>query len=427
MLTRKLTIATLQLGQARHDLDPPHQLVPLRHPLAGRPPLPHLGQVHHRRRSGFWGGPPLAQWTRGRDQPRREDPPLPRRTQALAQSPRGEAPPVPFRERERDTNPPRCIRPQSRDASLPKLTAYPLHIASENNFPTAAGLASSASGLAALIATISQLYSLTPQNGISISDLSRIARQGSGSACRSMFGGYVAWEMGQKEDGSDSVAVEVAPASHWPDLHALILVVSDKKKGTPSTAGMQRTVATSDLLQHRIDKVVPARMQRISQAILDRDFDQFAVETMADSNQFHAVCLDTQPPIFYLNDVSRAVIQLVTELNRASVDDAGRGYVAAYTYDAGPNAVLYIREPDVDRVLRLVEHYFPQSASSSSAIPTDIPAGFNAQVIPQHPLGSVARIIHTKVGDGPRVLESAQHGLLDPQSGLPKSVVASAA
>lgn len=236
-----------------------------------------------------------------------------------------------------------------------------------------------------------------------------------------MFGGYVAWEMGHREDGTDSVAVEVAPASHWPELHALILVVSDKKKGTPSTAGMQRTVATSDLLHHRIDKVVPARMQRISQAILDRDFDQFAIETMADSNQFHAVCLDTQPPIFYLNDVSRAVIQLVTELNRASVE-AGTGYVAAYTYDAGPNAVLYVREPDVERVLRLVEHYFPQASSS---VPADVtPAGFNAQVIPQHPLGSVARIIHTKVGDGPRVLDSAQHGLLDPQSGMPKSLVA---
>lgn len=318
-----------------------------------------------------------------------------------------------------------CDNSQSRDDSLPKLTAYPVHIASENNFPTAAGLASSASGLAALIATVSQLYALTPENGISVSDLSRVARQGSGSACRSMFGGYVAWAMGTRDDGTDSVAVQVAPASHWPDLHALILVVSDKKKGTPSTAGMQRTVATSDLLQHRIEHVVPARMQRISQAILDRDFDHFATETMADSNQFHAVCLDTQPPIFYLNDVSRAVIQLVTELNRASVE-AGKGYVAAYTYDAGPNAVLYIREPDVESVLRLVEHYFPQQSEPSSApVPADVlPTGFNAQVIPQHPLGSVARIIHTKVGDGPRVLVSATHGLLDPQSGLPKSSAA---
>jgi len=248
-----------------------------------------------------------------------------------------------------------------------------------------------------------------------------------------MFGGYVAWEQGDRADGADSVAVEVAPASHWPDLHALILVVSDKKKGTPSTAGMQRTVATSALLQHRIQHVVPERMDRISRAIRDRDFDQFALETMADSNQFHAVCLDTVPPIFYLNDVSRAVIQLVTELNRA----AGRA-VAAYTYDAGPNAVLYVQEKDVELVLDVVLQYFPQSAASfpdpfkTGVAPTGSSErvaqldGFNAKVIPQHDEGAVARVIHTKVGDGPRTLDSATDGLLDAE-GLPKSLAAAAA
>ncbi|GAA5856840.1 hypothetical protein JCM9279_000848 [Rhodotorula babjevae] len=315
------------------------------------------------------------------------------------------------------------------DSSLPKLSSYPLHIASENNFPTAAGLASSASGLSALIATLARLYDLEA-HGVSQSDLSRIARQGSGSACRSMFGGYVAWEQGERADGADSVAVEVAPASHWPDLHALILVVSDKKKGTPSTAGMQRTVATSALLQHRIKHVVPERMDRISRAIRERDFDHFALETMADSNQFHAVCLDTIPPIFYLNDVSRAVIQLVTELNRA----CGRA-VAAYTYDAGPNAVLYVQEKDVKLVLDVVLQYFPQSASSfpdpfaTGVAPTGSSErvagleGFNAKVIPQHDEGAVARVIHTKVGDGPRTLDSATDGLLDAE-GLPKSLAA---
>ncbi|GAA5915977.1 hypothetical protein JCM8208_002817 [Rhodotorula glutinis] len=313
------------------------------------------------------------------------------------------------------------------DSSLPQLSSYPLHIASENNFPTAAGLASSASGLSALIATLARLYDLEA-HGVTKSDLSRIARQGSGSACRSMFGGYVAWEQGERADGADSVAVEVAPASHWPDLHALILVVSDKKKGTPSTAGMQRTVATSALLQHRIQHVVPERMTRISRAIRERDFDQFALETMADSNQFHAVCLDTVPPIFYLNDVSRAVIQLVTELNRA----VGRA-VAAYTYDAGPNAVLYVQEKDVELVLDVILQYFPQSAASfpdpfaTGVAPTgssDRVAsldGFNAKVIPQHDEGAVARVIHTKVGDGPRTLDSATEGLLDAE-GLPKSL-----
>lgn len=320
--------------------------------------------------------------------------------------------------------------PQSRNKELAALTAYPLHIASENNFPTAAGLASSASGLAALIATVSTLYALTPENGVAVADLSRIARQGSGSACRSMLGGYVGWEMGTRADGLDSVAYEVAPASHWPDLHALILVVSDRKKGTPSTAGMQRTVATSDLLQHRLEHVVPARMQRISDAIRARDFDQFAIETMADSNQFHAVCLDTVPPIFYLNDVSRAVIQLVSELNRASVE-AGKGYLAAYTYDAGPNAVLYVRDRDVARLLALVLRYFPQSTFDDPFALEPKPAsdaelseleGFNAKVIPEHEVGAVSRVIHTRVGDGPRVLRERSESLLDAE-GMPKHVV----
>lgn len=134
-----------------------------------------------------------------------------------------------------------------------QLSSWPLRICSENNFPTAAGLASSASGFAALIYTLATLFGLPP--AVDNSQLSRIARQGSGSACRSLFGGFVAWQGGEKADGSDSLAVQVASREHWPDLHALICVVSDAKKGTPSTAGMQRTVATSPLLQHRIKDV----------------------------------------------------------------------------------------------------------------------------------------------------------------------------
>ncbi|KAM0747547.1 Diphosphomevalonate decarboxylase [Meredithblackwellia eburnea MCA 4105] len=310
------------------------------------------------------------------------------------------------------------------DSSLPVLSPHPIHIASENNFPTAAGLASSASGLSALIATLSSLYSLQPK--ITTSELSRIARQGSGSACRSMFGGFVAWEMGDKEDGSDSLAVQVADRDHWPEMHALILVVSDAKKGTPSTAGMQRTVATSPLLQHRISDVVPKRMETMSKAIREKDFDTFAQETMADSNQFHAVCLDTQPPIFYMNDVSRSIIQLVTELNRASVA-AGLGHKAAYTYDAGPNAVIYTLDKDVKEVLEVVLRYFPhlqqgfEDPFGLKPVAVDsLPEGFNEKVIPVMEKDSVSRIIHTAVGDGPRVL--AKEESLLKADGTPKRV-----
>ncbi|TKA51026.1 Diphosphomevalonate decarboxylase, partial [Friedmanniomyces simplex] len=93
---------------------------------------------------------------------------------------------------------------EAKDDGSPKLSGMMLKIASENNFPTAAGLASSAAGFAALVRAIADLYALpsTP------AELSRIARQGSGSACRSLFGGYAAWEMGKEKDGSDSMAYE---------------------------------------------------------------------------------------------------------------------------------------------------------------------------------------------------------------------------
>ena len=72
--------------------------------------------------------------------------------------------------------------------------------------------------------------------------------------------------MGSLATGEDSYAVQVAPREHWPEMHALICVVSDDKKGTSSTSGMQRTVETSPLLQRRISAVVPKRMEEISEA-----------------------------------------------------------------------------------------------------------------------------------------------------------------
>lgn len=98
-----------------------------------------------------------------------------------------------------------------------------IHVVSENNFPTAAGLASSASGYACLVYSLAQLYGLKKQ------EISDIARLGSGSACRSIYGGFVQWQKGVQLDGKDSIAVQVAPASHWPDLHVLILVVHERR------------------------------------------------------------------------------------------------------------------------------------------------------------------------------------------------------
>ncbi|KAL0956649.1 hypothetical protein HGRIS_002781 [Hohenbuehelia grisea] len=304
---------------------------------------------------------------------------------------------------------------EAKDPQAPKLSTFPVHIASHNNFPTAAGLASSASGFAALVSALAALYELPS----SPSELSVIARQGSGSACRSLFGGFVAWEMGSAADGHDSLAVEVAPQSHWPEMHALICVVSDDKKGTSSTSGMQRTVETSALLQHRIKEVVPARMAEITAAIKARDFDAFARVTMADSNQFHAVALDTEPPIFYMNDVSRAIIALVVEYNRVALEKTGKRK-AAYTFDAGPNAVIYAPAENMREIVSLIVRYFPQKDAFKDVFGLfgvagvgegGLVEGFDERVAKRFETGAVKGLIHTRVGDGPRRL-AAEEALL---------------
>lgn len=231
--------------------------------------------------------------------------------------------------------------------------------------------------------------------------------------------------MGSSPDGSDSLAVEVAPREHWPEMHALICVVSDDKKGTSSTSGMQRTVETSALLQHRIEHVVPERMKLISEAIETRDFDTFARITMQDSNQFHAVALDTEPPIFYMNDVSRAIISLIVEYNRVSTD-VGGPLKAAYTYDAGPNAVIYTLKENVREVIELIVKYFPQAGQfkdsfglfGEGGVHGNVVDGFNIAVAKPFGIGAVKDLIHTRVGDGPRVLR-ADEGLLGGREGLP--------
>jgi diphosphomevalonate decarboxylase len=296
----------------------------------------------------------------------------------------------------------RALRKQleEKDSSLTKLADLPLRIVSENNFPTAAGLASSAAGFAALVRAIANLYELPS----SPTDLSRIARQGSGSACRSLFGGYVGWEQGSASDGSDSVAFQVAPASHWPNMRAIILVVSAAKKGVSSTTGMQTTVATSSLFQSRATETVPRRMKEMQDAIKNKDFETFGKVTMMDSNSFHATCLDTFPPIFYLNDISRAAIKVVEAINAA----AGK-IIAAYTFDAGPNAVVYYleeNEKDVAGLFKLIldekegwqgERGSAVQASADALEKVKFEAGPAIGLLEE----GVARVILTGVGEGP--------------------------
>jgi len=273
-----------------------------------------------------------------------------------------------------------------------KFDGMKVHVSSYNTFPTAAGLASSAAGYAALTFAFKELFDAKEDYE---GQLSTIARQGSGSACRSLYGGFVAWRKGNDpyNNGEDSMAVQIAPESHWPEIRALILVVSDKKKDTSSTKGMSTSVATSKLLAHRADSIVAKRMEDIEKAYLRKDFESFGKITMMDSNQFHATCLDTYPPIFYMNDISKGVIQLIHKYNEFCGEIR-----AAYTFDAGPNAVLYTLEKYQIEILALVLHCYPCSDKSAFVSNSNLAEEARAFKLSDELVDLVA-VNHASVGD----------------------------
>lgn len=296
-----------------------------------------------------------------------------------------------------------------------------VHVASYNTFPTAAGLASSAAGYAALVAALAQLFCAKETFP---GELSTIARQGSGSACRSMYGGFVAWRMGgEKEDSKDSVAEQVADENHWPEIRALILVVSDAKKDTSSTAGMSTSVATSEFLAHRAKVVVPKRITACEKAFIERDFETFGKLTMMDSNQFHSTCLDTYPPIFYMNDVSKSVIRIVHVYNEWAGEIR-----AAYTFDAGPNAVLYTLEKYAVELGALMIKYYPSAGDgyiSNKTFASDV-AEFklDARLLElagktgkTPTVGDVKKMYFTRSGPGPQKL-GPDMAIIDSNTGL---------
>jgi diphosphomevalonate decarboxylase len=200
------------------------------------------------------------------------------------------------------------------------LTLY-ARVESANNFPAGAGIASSASAFAALSLAASTAAGLQ----LSEPELSRLARTGSGSACRSIPGGFVEWQAGH--DHETSYAFSIAAPSHW-DLVDCVAIVSHAHKRTGSSEG-HRLADTSPLQPARLESAAQ-RMEVCRAAVCERDFPTLAEVVEQDSNLMHAVMMTSQPPLFYWEPVTLAVIQAVTSWRR-------HGLPAFYTIDAGPN------------------------------------------------------------------------------------------
>src|SRR5699024_11080587 len=143
------------------------------------------------------------------------------------------------------------------------------------------GFASSASGFAALAGATSKALDLHLDDIA----LSRFTRQGSGSACRSIYGGFVQWEMGEKDDGSDSYAIPIAPQDHC-DLRIAAVVLTAKEKDVSSRVGMKRTVDTSVFYDGWLQSI-PKDLRDIKKAINTKDFEKLGEISEANCLKMH--------------------------------------------------------------------------------------------------------------------------------------------
>ena len=217
-------------------------------------------------------------------------------------------------------------------------------VATRNSFPSAAGLASSASGFAALtVATTRAMgFEHDPQH---LSILAR--RSGSGSASRSVMGGYVEWPAPHSDPQQDDscFASNLAPQDHW-DLADVIALVETGSKDVSSLDGHLRATS-SPHFEARL-RELPRRLEIVRKAIAERDFPALATIIEEDSIELHLIAMSSKPPIFYWKPGTLAVLEAVRTMRRA-------GALVCATMDAGANVHIICPRgvaPGVEAVLQ---------------------------------------------------------------------------
>lgn len=215
-------------------------------------------------------------------------------------------------------------------------------ITSKNSFPTASGLASSASGFAALALGINKLCALN----LSPQELSMLARLGSGSAARSIPGGFAMWHRGELPNGSDSYAHRLALSTTWPTLRVIIVITTTDTKKVSSRSGMQASVDTSPYYTTWLNRS-QERIHPMINAIATQNFHQLGTLAEADWEDMQKVMLTTSPMLDYWNDASHRVIDQVKQLRK-------NGYSCYMTTDAGPHVKILCLENQATAIANAV-------------------------------------------------------------------------
>jgi diphosphomevalonate decarboxylase len=209
-------------------------------------------------------------------------------------------------------------------------------VESENELPTAAGLASSASGFAALALAALSAAGLDPELG----EVSELARASSASAARSAHGGWVALDAGAAR------AERVAPPEHW-SVVMLVAITASGPKSIGSTEGMLHTAATSPYFSAWVEHA-STLYSEVRHAVLARDLERLGGAMEQSALMMHASMLGARPALRYFRPATLAVMETVEELRKKAT-------LAYYTMDAGPHVKVLTSAEDEDSVARALE------------------------------------------------------------------------
>lgn len=211
-------------------------------------------------------------------------------------------------------------------------------VVSESNFPVAAGLASSASGFAALTLAAVSAAGLR----LGERELAVLARHGSGSACRSICEGFVEWHRGEKEDGSDSYAETVAKRDHWPEFRMIATIVTEESKKVGSRAGMKQTVETCPYYDGWL-RTIEDDLDKIRRGIREKDFSAVGLAAEENCLKMHALMMTTRPAIIYWLPATLEIMHNVMLWRE-------EGLESYFTIDGGPQVKVMCLERDAKEV-----------------------------------------------------------------------------
>jgi len=210
-------------------------------------------------------------------------------------------------------------------------------IVTENNFPTASGLASSSSGFCALGVGLNELLEIN----LDKKEISKFTRIGSGSACRSIYGGFVEWEKGILSNGNDSYASQIVDENYW-DLRMLITVIDDKEKSKSSTNAMKETVLTSPFYQAWLNSI-EKDLNEVRSGILERDFEKLGKTIEHNCLKMHSTMFASFPPTIFWQAETISIIKEVYLMRE-------KGLNCYFTIDAGANVKILCLPNETEKI-----------------------------------------------------------------------------